>query len=140
MPHQGIWKELYIYWGFPDSSVGKELVCNAGDSGSIPGSARSTGKVIGYPLHPLQYSWASVVTQLVKNPPAMQVSIPGLGRSLGVGKGYPFQYCGLENFMVWIVHGVAKRWTQLSNFHFHFGSERYQENISCKDGHIAGLK
>ena len=55
--------------GFPDSSVGKESACSAGDSGSIPGSGRSAGKGISYPL---QYSWASLVAQLVKNPSAMQ--------------------------------------------------------------------
>ena len=54
--------------GFPDSSVGKESSCNAGDPGSIPGSGRSAGEGIGYPL---QYSWASVVAQLVKNLPTM---------------------------------------------------------------------
>ena len=54
--------------GFPDGSVGKETACNAGDPGSIPGSGRSTGEGIGYPL---QYSWASLVAQLVKNLPAM---------------------------------------------------------------------
>ena len=36
--------------GFPDSSVGKESACNAGDPGSIPGSGRSVGEGIGYPL------------------------------------------------------------------------------------------
>ena len=60
---------LYPYLGFPDISVGKESTCNAGDPGSIPGLGRSLGEAIGYPL---QYSWASLVTQLVKNPPAMQ--------------------------------------------------------------------
>ena len=54
--------------GFPDSSVGKESTCNAGDPGSIPGSGRSPGEAIGSPL---QYSWASLVAQLVKNLPAM---------------------------------------------------------------------
>ena len=53
----------------PDSSVGKESSCNAGDPGWIPGSGRSTGEGIGYPL---QYSWASLMAQLVKNLPAMQ--------------------------------------------------------------------
>ena len=53
---------------FPDSSVGKESTCNTGDPSSIPGSGRSTGEEIGYPL---QYSWASLVAQLVKNPPAV---------------------------------------------------------------------
>jgi len=55
--------------GFPDSSVGKESTCNAGDPGSIPGLGRSTGEGKGYPL---QYSWASLVAQLGKNLPAMQ--------------------------------------------------------------------
>ena len=53
--------------GFPHSSVGKESTCNAGDSGSIPGSGRFSGEEIGYPL---QYCWASLVAQLIKNLPA----------------------------------------------------------------------
>ena len=44
-------------------------------------------------------------------------SIPGLGRSPGGGKDYLLQYSGLENSMDCIVHGVAKSWTRLSNFH-----------------------
>ena len=56
-------------WGFPGSSAGKESACNAGDPGSISGSSRPTGEGIGYPL---QYSWASLVAQLVRNLPAMQ--------------------------------------------------------------------
>ena len=54
--------------GFPDSSVGKESACNAEDPSSILGLGRSAGEGIGYPL---QYSWASLVAQLVKNPSAM---------------------------------------------------------------------
>ena len=46
--------------------------------------------------------------------------IPGLGRYPGEGNGYPLQYSGLENSMDYIVHGVTKSWTQLSNFNFHF--------------------
>ena len=53
---------------FPGSSVGKESACNAGDTSLIPESGRSTGEGMGYPL---QYSWASLVAQLLKNPPAM---------------------------------------------------------------------
>ena len=60
------WRFLAIK-GFFDSSVGS--ACNAGDPGSIPGLGRSPGEGIGYPL---RYSWASLVTQLVKNLPAMQ--------------------------------------------------------------------
>ena len=43
--------------------------------------------------------------------------IPGLGRSLGEGNSYPLQYSGLENSMDYIVHGVSKSWTRLSDFH-----------------------
>ena len=53
---------------FPDSSVGKESACNAGDSGSISGLGRFAGKGIGYPL---QYSWASLVARMVKNLPTI---------------------------------------------------------------------
>ena len=59
---------MLCLWGFPGSSAGKEPTCSAGDPGSIPGLGRSTGEGIGYPL---QYSWASLVAQLVKNQPAM---------------------------------------------------------------------
>ena len=55
--------------GFPDSSVGKESTCSAGDPSSIPGLGRSTGEGMGYPL---RYSWASLVSQLVKNQFTMQ--------------------------------------------------------------------
>ena len=62
-------KSLIVFtWGFPDSSVGKESACNAGDPGLIPRSGRSPGEEIGYLL---QYSWAFLVAQLIKNPPAM---------------------------------------------------------------------
>ena len=120
---------------FPDSSVRKESTCNAGDPSSIPGLGRSPGEEIGYPL---QYSWASLVPQLVKNPPAMWRPgfNPWLGRSPGEGKGYPLQYSGLENSMgcingheleqtpglvmdkdAWCaaVYGVAKSQTRLSD-------------------------
>ena len=53
----------------PDSSVGKESSCHARDPSLVPGSGRSTGEGIGYPL---QYSWTTLVAQLVKNPPAMR--------------------------------------------------------------------
>ena len=54
--------------GFPGSSAGKESTCNAGDPGLILGSGRSPGEGIGYLL---QYSWASLLAQMVKNSPAM---------------------------------------------------------------------
>ena len=78
----GEFNGLYSPWGlkeldmterlslscFPDSSVGKESTCNAGDPSSIPRSGRSAGEGIG---HPLQYSWASLMALLVKNLPTM---------------------------------------------------------------------
>ena len=60
---------LWKYWGFPGNSAGKESTCNAGDPSLIPQSGRSAGEGIGYLL---QYSWASLVTHMVKNPPAKQ--------------------------------------------------------------------
>ena len=71
--------------GFPDSSVGKESACHTGDLGSIPGSGRSPREGIGYPL---QYSWASLVAQLVKNPLAMRETwIQSLGWEDPLEKG-----------------------------------------------------
>ena len=58
-----------MYGEFPGDSVSKKSTCNAGDPGSIPGWGRVTGEGTG---HPLQYSWASLVAQLVKNSPAMR--------------------------------------------------------------------
>ena len=57
---------------------------HAGDSGSIPESERSAGEGIGYPL---QYSWASFVAQLVRNPPAMRDTlVQSLGWEDPLGK------------------------------------------------------
>ena len=75
-----------------DSSVGKESASDAGDPGWNPGSGRSTAEGTGYPL---QYSWASLVAQLVKNPLAMWTSNPA-------------------------IHGPVKSQTGMSNFHFQF--------------------
>ena len=70
---------------FPDSLVGKESTCNAGDPGLIPGSGRSPGEGIGYPL---QYSWASFVAQLVKKLPAMwETWVPSLSWEDPLEKG-----------------------------------------------------
>ena len=113
---------MFCFHGFPDSSVGKESACNAGDSSSIPGSGRSAGEGMCYPL---QYSWASLGAQLVKNPPAMwETWVQSLGWEdpLEKGKGYPLQYSGLENSMDHTVHGVTRSRTWLSDCPFHFAS------------------
>ena len=91
---------LGIRWirGFPGSSAGKESACNAGDSGSIPGSRRYPGEGIGYLL---QYSWASLVAQTGKILPAVwETWVPSLGWEdpLEVQE-YPLQYSCLENSM-----------------------------------------
>ena len=66
------------YLVFPGSSAGKESACNAGDPCSIPGSGRSPGEGIDYPL---QYSWASLVAQMVKNLPTIwETWVRSLGR------------------------------------------------------------
>ena len=99
---------------FPDSPVGKESTCNAGDPGPglIPGSRRSTGEGIGYPGRALLgFSCGSAGKESTCNAGDWG-SIPGLERSPGEGKGYPFQYSGLEDSRdYYIVHGVPKSWT-----------------------------
>ena len=60
--------QFIVHVGFPGASDSKESACNAGDPDAIPGSGSSNGEGIGYPL---QYSWASLVAQIIKTPPAM---------------------------------------------------------------------
>ena len=60
--------QLAYKGGFPDSSLGKESACNEEDPSSIPGSGRLPGEGLGYPP---QYSWTSLVAQMVKNTPTM---------------------------------------------------------------------
>ena len=120
------------FWGFLVALLVKKSTCNAGDSISIPGSGRSPGEGLGYPL---QYSWASLVAQTVKNPPAIQGTwIRPLGwenhlekRIPGERNSYPLQYSGLKNPMdrgAWqaTVRGVAKSRRWLSDFHTLYSS------------------
>ena len=89
--------------GFPDSSVDKEAACNAGDPGFIPGSGRCTGEGIGYPLQ-YQYSWASLVAQLVKNLPAMwETWVQSLGCEDPLQKGKATHSSILAWRILWIV-------------------------------------
>ena len=82
--------------GFPDSSVGKESACNAGDPSLIPGWGRFAGEGIGYPLQYSGFTCGSAGKESACNIGDLG-SISGLGRSPGEGKGYPLQYSGLEN-------------------------------------------
>ena len=106
-----------IFFWLSDSSVGKESACNSGDPGSIPCFWRSTGEGISYLL---QYSWASLVPQLVKNPPAMQETwVWPLGWEDPLEKGKATHASILAWRIPWIiVHGIAKSRTRLSNFYF----------------------
>ena len=97
-------------------SVGEEPTCNTGAlgsiPGSIPGSRRSAGEGIGYPL---QYSWTSLVAQLVKNPPAMwETWVRSLGWEGPLERGNATP----SSVLAWRIHGVAKSQTRLSAFHF----------------------
>ena len=109
--------------GFPHSSVGKESTCNAGDPGSsIPGSGRSPREGIGYPL---QYSWASLVAQLVKNLPAMwETWVQSLGWEDPLEKGKATHSSILTQRIPWTLESmelqrVGHDWatfTSLSHF------------------------
>ena len=96
----------------------KNLPANAGGPGSIPGSGRSLGEGIGYPL---QYSWASLVTQMVKNLPAMQETwVWSLGQEDPLEEGMtthssiPAWRIPMDRGAWWAtVHGVAKSQTRL---------------------------
>ena len=109
-----------MFWGFFDSSVGKESTCSAGDLGSIPALGRSAGEGIGYPV---QYSWASLVAQQVKNLPAMwETWVQSLGWEDPLEKGKATHSSTLALRIPWtvcIVHGVTTSQTRLSDFHFH---------------------
>ena len=118
------WTKIWLitYWficiplTFSGSSAGKETTCNARDPSLIPGLGRSTGKGLGYLL---LYSWASLVTQLVKNLPAMWVTwVLSLGWKDPLAKGKATHSSILAWRIPQTVHGVSKSQTQLSNFHF----------------------
>ena len=104
---------MYEY-SFPCSSVGEKSTCNAGNPGLIPGSGRRnrllTQVSLGFPGDSSGKEFCNAGDLGL---------IPESGRSPGEGNGYPLQYSGLENSMDCIVHGDAKNWTRLSDFHFH---------------------
>ena len=91
--------------GFLHSSVGKESACSVGDPGSNPGSGRPAGEGIGYPL---QYSWASLVTQLVKNPPAIRETwIQSLGWEDPLEKGKATHTSMLALRITWTIQSMG---------------------------------
>ena len=115
---------LTIVPGFPGSSTGKESACKVGDPGSIPGSRRSPGEGIGYPL---QHSWASLMAQMVKDPPSMQETSVW---SLGWEDPLEEDMATHSSILAWkvpidggawqaTVHGVTESWTGLSDWAQH---------------------
>ena len=103
---------IFNIWASLNNSVIKESTCNEEDPSSIPGLGRSTGEGICYPL---QYSWASLVAQLVKNPCAMQETLVWfLGWEDPLEKGKVTH----SSVLAWRVHGAAESQTRLSAFHF----------------------
>ena len=107
--------------GFPGSSADKESTCNSRDPGSIPGSGSSPGAGTSYPF---PYSWASLVAQTVKNPPAMQETRV---RSLGWKDPLDEGMATHSSILAWripmdggtwwaMVHGVTKNRTWLSDW------------------------
>ena len=113
LPHllgQSLLRTNGILWlGFPGSSVGKESACNAGDPGSISGSGSFPGAGIPTPV-----SWASLVAQLVKNPPAIwETWVQSLGWEDPLEEGMAAHSSFLPLESIWTewqgtVHGVSK--------------------------------
>ena len=100
-----------LHWDFPfdpaGSSAGKESACNARDPSSIPRSGRSPGEGISYPL---QYSWVSLVAQLVKNLPAMQKTlVQSLGWEDLLEKGVATHSSILACKIPWTVYSMGSQ-------------------------------
>ena len=90
--------------GFPGSSAGKEFACKAGDPGLIPGPEKSPGEGIDCPL---QYSWASLVAQLVKNLSVMwETWVRSLGWEDPLEKGKATH----SSILAWRIHGFYSPW------------------------------
>ena len=105
--------------GFPHSSAAKESAYNAGEPGLIPGSGRSGWRRDRLPTPVfLSFPGVSAGKESACNVGDLGL-IPGLERYTGEGKGYPLQISGLENSMDYLVYGVAKSQTRLSDFYFH---------------------
>ena len=94
------------------NSVGKESTCNAGDPGLSPESGRSPGEGTG---HLLQYSWASLVAQLVKNLPAVwETWVLSLGWEDPLEKGKATQSSILAWRIPWTVEAMGSRRVRLN--------------------------
>ena len=106
---------VHVYALIPDNSVGKESTCNSGDPfDSWVGKIHWTRDRLPTPVF-LGFPCGSAGKESTCNAGDLG-SIPGLGRYPGEGKGYPLQYCSLENSMDCTGHGVTKSWTRLTTF------------------------
>ena len=119
-----------------DSSAGKESACNAGDPGSIPGSGGSAGEGIGYPL---QYSWASLVAQLVKTLPAMRETwVQSLGWEDTLEKGKATHSSILAWRIPWTIQSmglqrVGHDWAPFTFPFLGIGTESALQNCSTQE-------
>ena len=95
---------MYIKYELPFGLAGKEFACNAGDLDSVPGLGTSPGEGIGYSL---QYSWASLMAQMVKNLPAMQETCV---RSLGWEDPWRREQVPTPVFWSGEFHGLYSPW------------------------------
>ena len=114
----GMIQANYIYCALYHSWVGKESAWEAGDPSLIPGSGRYAGEGIGYPL---QYSWACLVAQLVKNPPAMRETwVWSLGWDDPLEKGK----AACSSVLAWRIRGLSpwgrRVWHDWATFTFTF--------------------
>ena len=99
---------------FPCGSAGKKSACNAGNLSSILELGRSPGEEIG---HPLQYSWAYLVAQLIKNPPAMRETwVQSLGWEDHMKKRKAAHFSILGWRIPWTVMGVHKELDRTERF------------------------
>ena len=119
---------------YQGNSADKEPTCNAGNPGSIPGLGRSPGEGIGYPL---LYSWASLVAQMIKKPPALRETwVQSLDWEDPLEEGMATH----SRILAWrismdrgawqvIVHGVAKSQTRLSDLAQHTEHQAVKLNL-----------
>ena len=120
---------------FPDSSIGKESACNAGDPSSILGSGRSTGEGTGYPL---QYSWASLVAQLVKNLSAMRETwVRSLGWEDALEKGKATHSRILAWRTPWTIQSYSSYFTHSWVLFTHFPSFKYHAHTDDPQTHVS---
>ena len=114
--------QVYTFMSFPGSSP-DDSACHAGDLYSIPGLGRSPGEGMGSPL---QYSWASLVAQLVKNLPAMQETwVQSLGWEDPLKKGKATHSSILAWRIPWIIQSISSQrvrhnWATFTSLHFRY--------------------